>query len=345
MPARPVRLLAAAVGLVAVAAAAPSARAGTSTYTRCGDVGGTVFVDAARVGCGVAEPVAAAVAAAPEADTVAVLAGLGWTATRATPADVAGDTYDLVAVKGRGALRIRRAGRGVSLDGYSAGRELVFARGTIVGGRPIPRDAAFCTSAFLVRLNGGRFGGLSAAHCGGLRSDGTVQRRNVALRRPPQPGLVLGRVLRILTRSVPLDALVLPVPHGPHRSAAPVVDRGISRPPWPVVGTAALTAGRRVCFSGRTSGPDQCGTLRGKTARPLEHVLDSQFRVQVRCTTITARAGDSGGPVYTAPRADGTVRAIGIVTLVSGPRQQMCFTPLAPVLRTLGATLATSAVT
>ena len=37
--------------------------------------------------------------------------------------------------------------------------------------------------------------------------------------------------------------------------------------------------------------------------------------------------------------ADGTVRAIGIVTLVSGPRQRMCFTPIAPVLQRLGATL------
>jgi hypothetical protein len=119
-----------------------------------------------------------------------------------------------------------------------------------------------------------------------------------------------------------------------------VVDRGIGLPPWPVAGTAALTPGRRVCFTGRSSGADQCGTLRGSAARPLERVLANEFKVNVRCTTITARSGDSGGPVYTAPRADGTVRAIGIVTLVSGPLQQMCFTPLAPVLQRLGARLA-----
>jgi hypothetical protein len=334
------RLLAAGVALAAVMAAAP-AGAATRTYTRCAAVPGTILVDAARVGCSDVEGVAAAVAAAPAGDAAAVLGSLGWTATRALPvADDPAGEHDLVAVRGHGALRLRRIGRAPSLDGFAAGRELVFARSTIVGGRPIPREAAFCTSAFLVRLRGGRTGGLSAAHCGGLRSDGTVQRRNVALRRPPQPGIVLGRVLRILTRSVPLDALVLPVPRGAHRTAAPVVDRGIGLPPWPVAGTAALTSGRRVCFTGRTSGPDRCGSLRGSGARPLERVLANEFKVRVRCTTITARSGDSGGPVYTAPRVDGTVRAIGIVTLVSGPAQRMCFTPVAPVLQAIGATLA-----
>ncbi|MCW3016303.1 MAG: hypothetical protein JWO02_3395 [Solirubrobacterales bacterium] len=332
----------AAVTVVAAVAGTPTAAAdaATSTYTRCGAVPGTVFVEAARAGCAEVEIVATAVAAAPAADAAGVLSALGWSATRALPASGAAvGQYDLVAVRGTGALRIRRVGRAPSLDGWSAGRELVFARGTIVGGRPIPRDAAFCTSAFLVRLRGGAPGGLSAAHCAGLRSDGLVQRRNAALRRPPQPGIVLGRVLAILTRSAPLDALVLPVPRGAHRTAAPVVDRGISRPPWAVAGTAQLLAGRAVCFTGRTSGADQCGRLGGASARPLERVLDSEFHITVRCTTITARAGDSGGPVYTAPRADGTVRAIGIVTLVSGPSQLMCFTPVTPVLRDLGAAL------
>jgi hypothetical protein len=45
--------------------------------------------------------------------------------------------------------------------------------------------------------------------------------------------------------------------------------------------------------------------------------------------------------VYTAPRADGTVRAVGIVTLVVGETERMCFTPLAPVLDGLGAQLVT----
>jgi hypothetical protein len=336
-------LLAATVVLTAGTVPAPAAEAATATYTGCAAVPGTVLVDAARAGCPEVEPVAAAVAGAPADDAAAVLAGLGWTATRALPlAGAAAGQYDLVAIRGTGALRIRRTGQAPSLDGWSAGRELVFARSTIVGGRPIPRDAAFCTSAFLVRLGGGALGGLSAAHCGGLRSDGRAQRPNVALRRPPQPGIVLGRVRRILTRALRLDALVLPVPVGAHRTAAPVVDRGIALPPWAVAGTARLLPGRAVCFTGRTSGVDQCGRLRGAGSRPLERVLLGKFRVTVRCTTITARSGDSGGPVYTAPRADGTVRAIGIVTLVSGPLQLMCFTPIRPVLHRLGATVASA---
>jgi len=63
----------------------------------------------------------------------------------------------------------------------------------------------------------------------------------------------------------------------------------------------------------------------------------------VRCTTIGAREGDSGGPVYTAARDDGTVYAVGITTLVVGPRARMCFTPLEPVLDALNATLVTAA--
>ena len=62
----------------------------------------------------------------------------------------------------------------------------------------------------------------------------------------------------------------------------------------------------------------------------------------VICTSITAREGDSGGPVYTAPAADGSVRAVGITTLVFGLLQEMCFTPLQPVLDALHAHLVTA---
>ena len=107
-----------------------------------------------------------------------------------------------------------------------------------------------CTSSWLVRMPGGALGGLTAAHCGGLRKDRTVQRRYVGLRRPPQPGIVLGRVRQILTRSKPLDALVAPVPVGANRSTVPVIDRGVSRPPWIVTGVAAPEASAPVCYSG-----------------------------------------------------------------------------------------------
>ena len=215
------------------------------------------------------------------------------------------------------------------------------ARGQLIGGRPPPRGTAVCTSAFLIRL-GGHPGGLSAAHCGGTRRDGTTQRRNGALRRPPQPGIVVGRVQRNLARRRPLDALVLPVPSGPGRPSSAVVDRGVSRPPWFVAGVGRATSGRRVCFTGRTSGVDQCGAIVGSGKRRAELLLSAFAGTRVRCTTIMARGGDSGGPVYTAARADGTVYAVGITTLVVGTGARMCFTPIEPVLAALGARLVTA---
>ncbi len=176
-----------------------------------------------------------------------------------------------------------------------------------------------------MRLQRGSLGGLSAAHCAGSRRDGTTQRRNTALRRPPAPGVVLGRVQRVVQRSAPLDALLLPAPQGVSRTATPVVDRGISRPPWIVAGPAKTTGGRRMCYTGRTSGVDRCGTLLGRRARPVERLLARRGGVRVRCTTVRAAEGDSGGPVYTRPRSDGTVRALGITTLVFGLFRQMCF--------------------
>lgn len=335
----PVALAAAAA---AVTPSAASAQAGVTSYNRCDPaVPGASYVGVARASCADVEGVATAVAAASPAAEATVLQSRGWRPLRALPAGPASDDrHDIVAVRGRAALRVTREGVAPSLDGWAGGRELVFARSTIIGGKPIPSGAAFCTSAFLVRQRSGALGGISAAHCAGLRSDGTVQRRNVALRRPPQPGIVLGQVLQILTRRFPLDALLLPVPTGANRTANAVVDRGIRRPPLPVVGSARSLSGRRICFTGRTSGPDRCGRIRGSIARPLENLFALEGLV-VRCTTITAHEGDSGGPVYTAPGSDGAVRAVGTVELITGAQSKMCFTPIAPVLDRLRVKLVT----
>lgn len=333
------RLLVTAAVAATVLPAAPAVA--DARYATCAAPADLELVMVARAGCAAAEQVAAALAAAPVAQAAAVLAQQGWSPLRARAVPRSSPAvHDLVAVRGTAALRIRRRGVAPDLDGWAAGRELLFSRFTIVGGRPAPRDSSLCTSAFLVRLPGGRRGGLSAAHCAGLRSDGTAQRRNGALRRPPGPGIVLGRVLRMVSRRAPLDALVLPVPTGPARSRAAIVDRGVTRPPWAVAGTARALAGRRICFTGRTSGIDRCGTLRASSV--AERFLALRTGLLLRCTTVSAREGDSGGPVYTAPRADGTVRALGIVTLIVGERSAMCFTPLAPVLDRLGARLLTA---
>jgi hypothetical protein len=334
-------IAAAVLGTLTCLAVLPSSAAGAAArYRRCAATEGVEFVMVARASCRAAETLAAVIGAtAPDASATALVAQ-GWTPVRAR--QVPGREpllHDLVAMRGRAAVRIRRRGLAPDLDGWSAGRELIFSRHTIVGGRPVPRDSAFCTSAFLVLLPGGRAGGLSAAHCAGLRANGTSDLRNAAMRRPPAPGIVLGRVRRNLARTVPLDALVLPVPRGDDRPRSAIVDRGVSRPPWAVRGTARLLAGRRICFTGHRSGIDRCGRLSGRGE--VETYLALRTGVIVRCTDIAAREGDSGGPVYTAPRADGTVRALGIVTLIVGLERAMCFTPLAPVLQRLDARLVT----
>ena len=331
--------------ICALASATPAAaQSGIASYVyeRCAPAGQASVVEVVAAPCAEAEALAAQVVAAPPDAAAAILAGAGWTALRAR-ATSAGTEHDLVALRGGASLRIRRSGPAPDLDGWQAGRELIFARPRLVAGGRAPSGAALCTSAFLVRFANGSFGGLSAAHCGGLRSDRTVHRRNVALRRPPQAGIILGRVQRILTRSQPYDALVVPVPSGANRARVAVVDRGVTRPPWRVVGPAQPLAGRAVCYAGRTSGIDQCGRIRGRGARRAERLLSVFAGVIVRCTTMRAREGDSGGPVYTAPSADGSVRAVGIVTLVVGSAARMCFTPLGPVLDGFDAQLATTA--
>ncbi|MDP2710523.1 MAG: hypothetical protein Q8O56_04835 [Solirubrobacteraceae bacterium] len=323
--------------IVALALSAAPANA-NSRYTECGAIGEAAIVAVTAASCQEVREVASAVTAAPPDQAPALLGAAGWTALRATPTSDRG-AHDLVAARGFSALRIRRAGAAPDLDGWAAGRELIFSRNRLVGGARVPRDSVVCTSAFLIRL-GRHTGGLSAAHCGGVRTDGTTHRRNAALRRPPLAGIVLGRVQRNVARNRPLDALVVPVPAGANRPSTPIVDRGVARPPWFVVGPARPTSNRRVCYTGRTSGVDQCGAiLAGSSARRVNSTATRVSGTRVICTSIPARQGDSGGPVYTAPRTDGTVHAIGITTLVVGPFQSMCFTPIAPVLDALNATL------
>jgi hypothetical protein len=333
-------VLLAAVALL-LAAAPASAQSPLGEYQHCAAVAEASIVDVSGATCAEAQTIAAALLTQPPEAGPVVLRAAGWTPQRALVSDD-GLEHDIVATRGRAALHVRRPGPPPDLDGWKAGRELLFASPTLVGGARIPNGAVVCTSAFLVRLRTGSLGGLSAAHCGGLRSNGTTRRRNAGLRRPPEPGVILGRVVRNLERTRPLDALLLPVLNGPTRPAAAIVDRGIERPPWSIAGTARPLSGRGVCFSGRTSGIDQCGQIAGAIARPLETSIRRRAGVTVRCTTIPAREGDSGSPVYTTPRADGSVRAVGIAVIVVGFAQQMCFTPLQPVLDALHASVVTA---
>ena len=318
-----------AVATLLVGAATASAQ--TGRYTPCEKTGDAIIVEVSGATCDDARAIATALTGVPPGDVEAALRAAGWTPLRAAATGF-DDSYELFATRGLAALWLRRPGDAPDLDGWMAGRELVLARGQLVAGAPPPSGAVVCTSAFLIRL-GARLGGLSAAHCAGLTKDKRTRRRNAALRRPPQPGLIIGGVRRNLARSRRIDALVLPVPSGPGRPSAAVVDRGILGAPWFVRGTARARIGRRVCFTGRTSGIDQCGEI-------IRSFLPGTGRL--RCTAITAREGDSGAPVYTAPAADGTVRAVGIASVVFGLLQSMCFTPIEPVLDALDAKLVTA---
>ena len=333
------RIVLCAVATLLTCAAPASAQLGD--YSACETVGDATLVGVSGASCQAVRPVVASVVGASPGQSASLLRAAGWTPLRAAAND-AGTAFDVVATRGYSALRIRRPGDAPDLDGWMAGRELIFARGTLVGGRPPPRGAVLCTSAFLIRL-GGHPGGLSAAHCGGLRRNRTTIRRNAALRRPPQAGIVLGGVQRNVRRTKRLDALVVPVPSGASRPSAAVVNRGISQPPWFVTGTARPLGKRRVCYTGRTSGVDQCGVILSGAAAGINRDASRRAGTRVTCTSIIAREGDSGGPVYTRPGSNGTVRAIGITTLVYGLFQTMCFTPILPVLDALNASLATAA--
>ena len=321
-----------ALGAATTAAAQDSAQP-LGGYTSCTKIGSAIIVEVGRASCDDARAVALALSDVPPAGIEAALTAVGWTLLRAADTGY-DDSYELFATRGRAGLWLRLPGLAPDFDGWMANRSLVFTRGRLVAGAPLPAAAVACTSAFLVRVSG-RLGGLSAAHCGALTKGRMTLRRNAVLRRPPQPGIVLGTVRRNLARprTQGLDALVLPVPSGAGRRAAAVVDRDILGPPLFVRGTATRRIGQEVCFSGTTSSVNQCG----------EVVRRYPGVGRRTCTAITAREGDSGSPVYTPPAADGTVRAVGVASVVFGPFASMCFVPIGPVLKALHATLVTAA--
>ena len=86
------------------------------------------------------------------------------------------------------------------------------------------------------------------------------------------------------------------------------------------------------------SGPSAMETL---TSLRQERIPGTAWAVDPRSgrMVITADASVSGD---TWNALKGTVRAVGIATLVFGPFQSMCFTPIEPVLGALHARLVTA---
>ena len=320
-------LLTVAACLLAVAPA--SAQSDPDAYASCPTAGDAVFVDVSRASCDDARAVAVAIAAAPGVDLQTVIAATGWTPLRVI--DQAPLTaYDIYATRGTAALWIRRRGEAPDLDGWMAGRELVFASATIVPGGPAPRGATLCTSAFLIRI-GTSLGGLSAGHCAGLtkaRRDAAAQRRDAARAAARDPA----------------------GPRAPQPPAPPAEDRrarpaGRGRPgarpgerhrPLHLPAAAVRPrAARDRCSDGASATP---ASRAGRTGAARSSGRFPGVR-GLSCTNIIAREGDSGSPVYTAPAADGTVRAVGIANVVVGLFGLMCFEPIDRVLDALDARL------
>jgi hypothetical protein len=87
-----------------------------SAFTRCPTVGDAILVEISVAGCDSARAVATALTSASGTSSEAVLRAAGWTALRAAASD-AGRFHDIVAIRGRAALRIRRVGAAPDLDG------------------------------------------------------------------------------------------------------------------------------------------------------------------------------------------------------------------------------------
>src|SRR5436305_1043506 len=110
-------------------------------YDRCAAVGEASVVQVVGAPCSEAEAVAAQVVAQPKAQEGAILSAAGWTPLRAQTTDDR-TAHDLIAVRDGGiALRIRRPGLAPDLDGWEAGRELVFARPKLIAGGRVPKGA------------------------------------------------------------------------------------------------------------------------------------------------------------------------------------------------------------
>lgn len=236
-------------------------------------------------------------------------------------------------------VRVDPSGRGYGVEASDGGLRLTYRR---ISAEPTPDHSIYragqqikfgykpggvggqCTGGFAIRLADGKAGALSAGHCG-RDEDGDAVPNTYWY-----PGRSRQRVLGTVSLNLwPQGPDGLAIRFSPGKQSAPQVERG-SRTPITITGTvptAQQAEGRAVCMAGRTSGADGCGTISGS------------FEGKT-CTTLQARPGDSGGPVYDAPR-DGFARAVGVIAIRRTRSGKMCFAPIDQVLQGLGATLTT----
>src|SRR4051794_29002147 len=108
---------------------AASASAQLGRYDACDTIGDATVISVSATTCQDVRAVVTSVVGAPPAQSATVLRTAGWTPLRAEAGED-GQSFDVVARRGRSVLRIRRPGEAPDLDGWMAGRELIFSSGT-----------------------------------------------------------------------------------------------------------------------------------------------------------------------------------------------------------------------
>jgi hypothetical protein len=278
----------------------------------------------------------------PAADELVALEQAGWRMVRLDHLRIDGvDLHQLWAAKGKRRVIYVRRGRDAIVDQfgeqrpYRPGQNLGFYRSPGVAGQ-----SWTCTGGYVLRQRvGGQLVGLTAGHCsnypfydGGAWQTEDAERQDIFLGQPRHQ--VLGAVISNTepSESGP-DALVFALDRVP--LAAQQIEQG-SLTPLRVTGwvpTRRQRNGMRVCFTGRTSGLEECGRI-------YDRLFEGTRRLV--CAHVKTDSGDSGGPVYTRPR-DGAARAVGIVKASRRffGRGDLCYTPIETVLEVFGATLPT----
>ena len=125
MDASRILLRAGAALLTCFCAATATAAAETGAYTNCELAGDALVVAVSGASCDEARAVATALTATPSTDGATLLRNAGWAPLRAAATNSDPNIHDIVATRGRAALRIRRPGVAPDLDGWAAGRELL----------------------------------------------------------------------------------------------------------------------------------------------------------------------------------------------------------------------------
>src|SRR5215218_6730215 len=122
----------AVLALLATAAAA-IAQTPAGEYAHCERTGDALLLDVSGATCDEARALAMALTGVPAANLEPALATAGWVPLRAAATGFQ-SSYDLVATRGLASLLIRRPGEAPDLDGWMAGRELIFSRAQLIPG-------------------------------------------------------------------------------------------------------------------------------------------------------------------------------------------------------------------